>query len=146
MVNEESSQPVTHSDVLEAWAVVGVLWLPIVMHLTGTLLPTMELVTDFMIDTLSRFFDLMGVESSASTSTGSDAPSSSDLSPGAFVLVGIIQLLIGLFILLAVLVFGIGAIMAGLMYVYLLVMSVVRALKITNEYYNQPVNGGTADA
>jgi len=126
-------------------------WSPVLLAATGNLVPLLEVVSQYtlepLIKTTTRTFELLevstsGEEAAAATTTtttptttpSEGSPSSQDLSPGSFVLAGLLQLAVtGV-----VLVFGLGVagtlLMFALMYVMILLSSLTHAYDKTRRF------------
>lgn len=141
----------TAEEVVTTCVITLGLWSPVLLAATGNLVPLLEVVSQYtfepLIKTTARTFELLEISTSSEeaaaattttttpTTTPSEGPpSSQDLSPGGFVLAGLLQLAVtGI-----VLVFGLAVagtlLMFALMYVMILLSSLTHAYDKTRRF------------
>jgi amino acid permease len=141
----------TVEDLATAYVLTLGLWSPVLLATTGNLVPLLEVISQYtlepLIKTTARTFELLEVSTSGEeaaaattttttpTTTPSEGPSSSqDLSPGGFILVGLLQLAVTAIVL----VFGLAVagtlLMFALMYVMILLSSLTHAYDKTRRF------------
>lgn len=141
----------TAGELAATYIVTVGLWSPVLLAATGNLIPLLEVVSQYtlepLIKTTARTFELLEVSTSGEeaaaattttttpTTTPSEGPSSSqDLSPGGFILVGLLQLAVTAIVL----VFGLAVagtlLMFALMYVMILLSSLTHAYDKTRRF------------
>jgi hypothetical protein len=141
----------TAEELVTTYILTVGLWSPVLLVATGNLVPLLEVVSQYtlepLIKTTARTFELLEVSTSGEeaaaattttptpTTTPSERPSGSqDLSPGGFILAGLLQLAVAGIVL----VFGIavaGALLLfALMYVMILLSSLTQAYDKTRQF------------
>jgi hypothetical protein len=129
--------------VARVWSVAIIAWTPLIVHLTGYSDDVLRLLFNSIKTGAELFGEQLAesgaidVESSSTPTTDtptSDATSTSELSPGALVLIGGLQIIIALVGVVLALVFTGSFVIAGLFYLAILFNTARDAIQTTTAW------------
>lgn len=143
MTDENNVASATETEHVEAaavatsWLLVAVLWAPVIMKITGSLVPTLEALDALVSPVFERMAELYGMEGVSGSEQPDQGSSEPPEQPGPFLLVGLLQISVLLFIVFIVLFLSFGFMLAGLLYIIALVMTPIMAISQTRRYMAQ---------
>lgn len=140
----------TADELIATYALAIGLWSPVLLAATGNLVPLLEVASQYTIEplikTTAQTVEILGASASngeatattttttTPTATSEGPPSSQNLSPGGFLLVGIIQLVIaGIALVFGLVIVG-SLVVVAVVYVLLLFSSLKQAFADTRQF------------
>lgn len=125
-------EPPTPVELGKIYAGAALLWLPIALFLTGTLVEALQIATipfEIVVKATAESFSMFASETAAEQTTTPQEPASKDdLSPGGFLVVGLVQIALSLLVLAAGLAITVAVAVGVLLYFTFLGGLTIRAI------------------